>query len=79
MKKTLLLLITLILLGFITSPSRAYEVGFIGNKVQGGLVIGQVTPGVKVNYKGQQIRVSEQGNFILGFDRDDSTNGYLHA
>ena len=72
MKKTLLFLISLILLGFITSPSWAYEVDFIGDKVQGGLVIGKVTPGVKVSFKERQIRVSEQGYFLLGFDRDEA-------
>ena len=72
MKKTLLLLIPLILLGFFVPHAGAYEVDFIGDKAQGGLVIGKVTPGVKVSFKEKQIRVSEQGYFLLGFDRDEA-------
>ncbi len=49
----------------------AYEVDFFGDKIQGGLVIGKVTPGVSVIYKGKRVRVSEQGYFLLGFDRDE--------
>ena len=71
MKKRLLLPITLILLGFFSQASVAYEVDFIGDKVQGGLVIGNVAPGVKVVFKDREVRVSQQGNFILGFDRDE--------
>ena len=71
MKKTLLILIPLILLGFFVSDSRAYEVDFFGDKVQGGLVIGKVVPGIKVRFKNKQLRVSEQGYFLLGFERDE--------
>lgn len=64
--------ISLIFLGFIAPHCIAYEVDFIGDKVQGGLVIGKVIPGVKVSYKNKLVRVSEQGYFLLGFDRDEA-------
>lgn len=71
MKKSLLLPIPLILLGFFAPYGWAYEVDFWGDKVQGGLVIGKVAPGIKVLYKNRSIRVSQQGYFLLGFERDE--------
>ena len=76
MKKTLLLLISLGFLGFNASHSIAYELDFIGDKVQGGLVIGKVAPGVNVSFRNKRIRVSEQGYFLLGFDRDEAQTVY---
>ncbi len=45
-----------------------------GNYTQGGLVIGHTSPGNQVSYDGQIIRVSSQGNFIIGFNRDEPQN-----
>ena len=72
MKKTLLLLIPLFFIGLFAANSWAYEVDFIGDKRQGGLVIGKIAPGIKVSFKNKYIRVSEQGYFLLGFDRDEA-------
>ncbi len=69
MKK--ILIISLFLQGFLLSSVFAYEVDFIGDKTQGGLVVGKVSPGIKVVYKGKSIRVSNQGYFLLGFGRDE--------
>jgi murein DD-endopeptidase MepM/ murein hydrolase activator NlpD len=41
-----------------------------GNFTQGGLVFGQVLPGSVVTINGHSVRVSEKGEFILGFGRD---------
>ena len=41
-----------------------------GDFMQGGLVYGQVTPGSKVQINGHWVRVSADGEFILGFGRD---------
>ena len=41
-----------------------------GELVQGGLVRGQVAPGSRVRLDGRELRVSEDGWFVLGFDRD---------
>ncbi len=69
MKKTLL--ISLFLKGFLFAQAFAYEVDFIGDKTQGGLVIGKVTPGIKVIYKDKSIRISDRGYFLLAFGRDE--------
>ncbi|MCR8924462.1 M23 family metallopeptidase [Dasania sp. GY-MA-18] len=41
-----------------------------GHFIQGGLVIGRGLPGTEVSLDEQKVRVSEQGLFSLGFDRD---------
>jgi hypothetical protein len=41
-----------------------------GKLVQGGLVFGVAQPGSRVSQDGQAIRVSDAGEFLLGFGRD---------
>lgn len=41
-----------------------------GSFTQGGLIIGTTEVGAKVLFDGNSIRVSEQGNFLIGFGRD---------
>ena len=42
-----------------------------GEFVQGGIVIGQTDPGSQVTYDKQLIRVSPEGSFVIGFNRDE--------
>lgn len=42
-----------------------------GQFVQGGIVIGKTAPGNQAIFAGQMIRVSPQGDFIIGFNRDE--------
>ncbi len=44
-----------------------------GPMVQGGLVKGQVPPGTKVMIAGKPVRVSMEGDFLIGFHRDEPT------
>lgn len=46
------------------------EIKLEGPLIQGGLVIGYTTPGSKAWQNNLPIRVSEDGVFLLGFDRD---------
>lgn len=48
----------------------AMEPRFDGTFVQGGLVVGHVAPGSSVTVDGRPVRVSVDGEFLLGFDRD---------
>ncbi len=48
-----------------------------GNYVQGGLVIGQTEPGARVRLDDMDVRVSDQGYFVLGFDRDHAAESRL--
>ena len=41
-----------------------------GNFIQGGLVTGKVSPGSKVIINDHRVRVSVNGEFIIGFGRD---------
>jgi murein DD-endopeptidase MepM/ murein hydrolase activator NlpD len=41
-----------------------------GQFVQGGLVVGSIEPGSRVSQDGQRVRVSDRGEFLLGFGRD---------
>lgn len=51
-------------------PAWAVEITFNGNFVQGGLVIGRTVPQSTVVVDGTPVRVSPQGDFLLGFGRE---------
>lgn len=48
-----------------------------GNYVQGGLVVGHTEPGVRIRLDDMVVPVSEQGYFVLGFDRDHPAESRL--
>ncbi len=48
------------------------QVELEGHFIQGGLVLGKTSPANKVFFNGQSIRVSSQGDFIIGFHRDEA-------
>ena len=50
--------------------AAASELHLEGALIQGGLVRGQVAPGTHVRLDGRELRVSEDGWFVFGFDRD---------
>ncbi len=50
--------------------SRAFALELNGPMQQGGMVIGRVAPGSVVFLDEQPVKVSEQGIFVIGFDRD---------
>ena len=41
-----------------------------GNFTQGGLVVGKTEPGSRVIFDGDPVRVSDSGEFLMGFGRD---------
>lgn len=47
------------------------KISLKGQFVQGGIVIGKTIPGSQVTFDKQAIRVSPEGNFIIGFSRDE--------
>lgn len=57
------------------SSTRPYELS--GNFVQGGLVVGRTQPGTRVFQDGQALRVSGNGEFLLGFTRDAPATSQL--
>ncbi|MDG2087367.1 MAG: M23 family metallopeptidase [Arenicellaceae bacterium] len=70
----------ILLCGAITAPVHSagesvdlVAVDIQGDFVQGGLVLGMTSAGSTVVYDGQEIRVSEDGQFVIGFHRDEPT------
>ncbi len=58
-----------------TSPSIEFD----GNMVQGGMVIGRTAPGTKLTMGDTKIRVSSDGEFLIGFGRDAPKRVELRA
>ncbi|MBT8052252.1 MAG: M23 family metallopeptidase [Gammaproteobacteria bacterium] len=48
-----------------------------GQAVQGGMMVGSTSPGSRVFQDGQAVRVSAQGDFLLGFTRDAPAESML--
>ncbi len=57
------------LLALLAVASHA-QVTLDGELVQGGLISGQAPAGSRVEFDGQQVMISDQGHFLLAFDRD---------
>ncbi|WND01603.1 M23 family metallopeptidase [Temperatibacter marinus] len=49
---------------------EGHQFRFDGDLKQGGLIKGQVTPGSKILFDGNPIKVGDKGHFVLGFGRD---------
>ena len=63
-----------------TNPASAQAgdaARFDGLFMQGGLVVGKTQPGSKVLLEKKQIRVSDEGLFVLGFGRDAPETGEI--
>lgn len=43
-----------------------------GDAIQGGLIFGQVPAGSRVTLDGQAVMISDEGLFVIGFDRDET-------
>jgi murein DD-endopeptidase MepM/ murein hydrolase activator NlpD len=69
MRVTVLLAPTLFALACATQAVQP-ELQLEGHKTQGGLLIGRTTPGTRIEYGENSVRVSPEGVFIIGFDRD---------
>lgn len=48
-----------------------------GELIQGGVIFGKTLPGARVVQDGQKVRVSADGDFLLGFTRDAPTTSKL--
>lgn len=52
------------------APGWAADVTFTGRMEQGGLVVGEGPPGMKVTFADRSLPVTDDGRFLLGLDRD---------
>lgn len=68
---------TVLLLFIISSNFYSQSVDFSGNAIQGGLIFGKAEKVKKITLDGEPILFDSLGNFVVGFDRDDTTNHLL--
>ncbi|WP_428603797.1 M23 family metallopeptidase [Sedimenticola sp.] len=64
--------------GLLFSIDSLAAVDLQGDYVQGGLLVGKTEPGASVKLDDIQVRVSDQGYFVLGFDRDHAAESRLY-
>jgi hypothetical protein len=57
--------------------ATAAELSYQGPLVQGGLLQGKTAPGTRIEKDGTPVRVSENGDFLLGFGRDHALESRL--
>jgi murein DD-endopeptidase MepM/ murein hydrolase activator NlpD len=50
-----------------------------GSAVQGGLMFGQATPGSSISLDGDAIAISADGQFVIGFGRDETGSHHLQV
>ena len=54
----------------LASASYGSALNLRGHFIQGGLLFGNAAPGTRVAYQGRTLRVSPEGLFVIGLDRD---------
>lgn len=69
--RRLLTLILALIVCVATAAAQKSEILLEGQAVQGGLMFGQVPPGSRVTLDETAVLVSPQGQFVIGFDRDE--------
>ncbi len=75
MRTILQRLVPIAFLVLAAAPAQAAELE--GPLMQGGLVVGTAAPGSQVIFDGQQVRVSPEGTFVIGFGRDAAQESVL--
>lgn len=63
-------LLLILLCGFPAIAADDPRFSLSGQSLQGGMLYGRTLPGSRVYQDGQAVRVSAQGDFLLGFTRD---------
>lgn len=69
----------IVLLALLAGSAGAHDLELKGRFVQGGLVQGQTVPGARVKVDGSPVRVSGDGLFLVGFDRDEGSQVELEV
>ena len=68
-----LVMMSVLISGALQSAASAQRLVLEGSMIQGGLVKGIVEPGTKVVFAGNPVRVSPEGDFLIGFHRDEAS------
>ena len=64
-------------IALLAACSHLKAVELNGDTVQGGLLFGQTSPGSSVSLDGNSIAISEAGQFVIGFGRDEQGGRHL--
>ncbi|WP_258872069.1 M23 family metallopeptidase [Thalassotalea euphylliae] len=67
----------LLLVTSLVSLSAQAKLTLSGEVIQGGLIVGQATPGAVVKLNDKVLKVGKQGEFAFGFGRDDKSRYQL--
>ena len=59
-------------LGALLGHSAALAVELSGEAIQGGLIFGKTSPGAQVHLDDTEVMVSTDGDFVIGFGRDET-------
>ena len=59
--------------------AEADDIKLAGSFIQGGLAFGQVAPGSAVTFDGRSLAVSADGNFLIGFGRDNPSSSSIEV
>lgn len=70
-------LVFCVLIGLVPVAACAVELELSGPLVQGALVFGKTNPGSRVVHDGKSVRVSDHGDFLIGFERDAPVDSRL--
>lgn len=65
------------ILATLSISAHAVELSLSGSFIQGGLILGKTDSDNAVSFNGEQIKVSQSGDFIFGFGRDDKLDHKL--
>lgn len=75
-----LLLLAVLGAGCASAPAAAEPaLALKGDWRQGHLIVGRTEPGAVVRFKGREVRVSPEGLFVLGLDRDEAAKAELEV
>ena len=62
----------LLITAFYLFSHNAVAVELTGSAVQGGLLFGEAEPGSSITLDGEPVVVSKDGQFVIGFGRDET-------
>jgi len=68
---------SMLIAGWLPMAVMAAGLTLEGSLTQGGLVIGKTNPGARVSINGSNVRVSSDGQFLIGFGRDAKPDALL--
>ena len=71
--------LALLLVSQLSSAALNDDIHLRGQWTQGGMVLGVAPAGSQVELNGEPIMVSESGNFVVGFGRDEKGPATLHV